>query len=266
MTSLAPRAALCALALTLVAAAPAAAQSDPIEAVWSFSGGEIAVDRQPDGSFVGSVVKPTTLAQCTHPNGEKIWTEIRAQPDGQYFGKHQYFNNADCSYTNKGNTAYRLLENAQGQTFLRVCFSKPENPELQPSIAPDGTQSDTTNDGCRDSDFVSALPTKPPKLADIVSGLPRETKGCASRRKFPIRLKEPPGDALLSAKITLNGKRLKVVRSAGRLRSSVDLRGLPRGRYALKIVAKTARGRTIQGTRRYRTCGRVRRIGKVGPI
>ncbi|HEX8122590.1 MAG TPA: hypothetical protein VF549_15125 [Solirubrobacteraceae bacterium] len=265
MTHLAPRAALLALALTLAVTSPAAAQTDQIEAVWSFSGGEIAIDRQPDGSFVGSVVKPTTLAQCEHPNGEKIWTEIKAQPDGQYFGKHQYFNNADCSYTNKGNTAYRLLKTPEGKTFLRVCFSKPENPELQPSIAPDGTESSTTNDGCRDSDFVSALPATPPKLDDIVS-LPKETKGCASRRKFPIRLKEPPGDALLSAKVTLNGKSLKVVKSAGRLRSSVDLRGLPKGRYALKIVAKTARGRTIQGTRRYRTCGKVRRIGKVGPI
>jgi hypothetical protein len=265
VTHFAPRAALLALALILVAASPAAAQSDPLEAVWSFSGGEIAVDRQPDGSFVGTVVKPTTLAQCQHPNGEKIWTEIRAQPDGQYFGKHQYFNNSDCSYVNRGNTAYRLLKNEQGQTFLRVCFSKPETPDLQPSIAPDGKESDTTNDGCRDSDFVSALPATPPKLNDIVT-LPKETKGCASRRKFAIRLKEPPGDALLSAKITLNGKSLKVIKSGGRLRSSVDLRGLPKGRYALKIVAKTARGKTIQGTRRYRTCGKKKRIGNVGPI
>ena len=266
MTPLAPRAALCALALTLLAAAPAAAQSDPIEAVWSFSGGEIAVDRQADGSFVGTVVKPTTLSECTHQNGEHVWTNIRAQPDGQYFGLHQYFETAGCTFIERGMIALRPMQNPQGQTFLRVCFDDPrKSPNEQPTIAPDGSNA-TTDDGCRDSDFVSPLPKQPPKLADIVTGLPKETKGCASRRKITIHLKEPPGDALLSAKVTLNGKSLRISRVAGRLTSVVDLRGLKRGRYTVKIVAKTARGQTIQGSRRYRTWGKVRRIGKVGPI
>lgn len=265
MTHLAPRAALLALALSLLAAAPAAAQSDPIEAVWSFSGGEIAVERQGDG-FVGTVVRPTQLSSCVHQNGEQIWTEIRAQPDGQYFGRHQYFRTSDCSFIERGMIALRPLQNAQGQTFLRVCFDDPEaEPDVQPKIAPDGTNTDT-DDGCRDSELVSPLPKTPPKITDIVSGLPPQKKGCSSRRRFPIRLKEPPGDALASAKITLGRKKLPITRSGGRLRSVVDLRGLPRGRYTLKIVAKTVRKRTITGSRRYRTCGKVRRIGKVGPI
>ncbi|HEX2087119.1 MAG TPA: hypothetical protein VHF89_15670 [Solirubrobacteraceae bacterium] len=265
MTHLAPRAALCALALTLLAAAPAAAQSD-IEAVWEFNGGQVAVERQADGTFLGTVVRPTQLSQCVHQNGERMWTEVRAQPDGQYFGLHQYFRTSDCSFIERGMVALRVLRNAQGQTFLRVCFDDPErSPDEQPNIAPDGSNT-STDDGCRDSTLVSPLPREQPKLKDIVSGLPPQKKGCSSRRRFPIRLKEPPGDALAGARITLNRKRLRVVRSGGRLRSVVDLRGLPRGRYALKIVATTVRGRTIQGTRRYRTCGKKRRIGNVGPI
>ena len=264
MIHLAPRAALCALALTLLAAAPAAAQ-DPIENVWSFSGGQVAVDRQPDGSFVGTIIRPTQLSECTHQNGEQMWTGIQAQPDGQYFGLHQYFRTSDCSFIERGMIALRVLQNEQGATFLRVCFDDPErDPDIQPKIAADGSNTDT-EDGCRDSDLVSPLPATPPKLNDIVT-LPKETKGCASRRKFPIRLKEPPGDALKSAKVTLNKKSLRVRRVDGRLTSSVDLRGLKRGRYTVKIVALTYRGRTIQGSRRYRTCGKVRRIGKVGPI
>lgn len=263
MTGIAPRAALLALALTLLAAAPAAAQNSPIEGVWTFSGGEIAVDKQGEG-WVGTVIRPTQLSECTHQNGEQIWADIRLQPDGSYWGKHQYFNTSDCSFINRGNTAYRVL-NVNGQTFLRVCFSKPDTPELQPKIAEDGSNTDT-NDGCRDSEFVAPLPTTQPKITQIVSGLPPAKKGCSSRRRFPIRLKEPPGDALKSATITLGKKKLPVTESGGRLRSVVDLRGLPRGRYTLKIVARTHRGRTISGSRRYRTCGKVRRIGNVGPI
>ncbi len=265
MSQLAPRAALLALALTLLAAAPAAAQ-EPIEAVWEFSGGRVAVERQADGTFVGSIIRPTQLSECTHQNGEKMWTEIRAQPDGQYFGRHQYFRTADCSFIERGMIALRVLQNAQGQRFLRVCFDDPERaPNEQPSIAPDGSNT-ATDDECRDSTLVAPLTKETPKIAEIVAGLPPQTRGCASRRRFPIRLKEPPGDALVNAKVTLGGKSLPVTRSGGRLRSVVDLRGLPRGRYTLKIVAKTARGRTIQGSRRYRTCGKVRRIGNVGPV
>lgn len=264
MTHLASRAALCALALTLLAAAPAAAQ-EPIESIWSFGGGQVAVDRQSDGSFTGTIIRPTTLSACTHENGEQMWTGIRAQPDGQYFGLHQYFRQSDCSFIEKGMTALRVLQKPSGETFLRVCFDDPEqDPDQQPTIAQDGSNA-TTDDQCLDSDLIAPLPATPPKLNDIVT-LPKETKGCASRRKFPIRLKEPPGDALKSAKVTLNGKSLKVTRVDGRLTSSVDLRGLKRGRYTVKIVAVTYRGRTIQGSRRYRTCGKVRRIGQVGPI
>ncbi len=266
------RGALCALALALAAAVPAAAQSsDPIEAIWSFSGGQVAVDRQSDGTFVGTVIRQTQFADCPHPAGEKMWIEIRPQPDGQYFGRHQWFNTFDCSYrTPRGNIALRVLQRPDGARFLRVCFASPDNPEKQPSIAPDGTSTNTDVD-CNDSDFVSEQPASPPKLAQIVEGLPAasQSRGCASRRRFPIRLKEPPGDAIAATpkpKVTRNGTRIPVVFRAGRWRSVIDLRGLPRGRYTFKITATTVRGRTITGSRTYRTCGRVKRIGRVGPI
>jgi hypothetical protein len=268
VTHLPLRAALLALALTLMAAAPAAAQ-EPIEAVWEFNGGQVAVERQADGSFIGTIIRPTQLSECTHQNGEQMWTEVRAQPDGQYYGRHQYFRTSDCSFIERGMIALRVLQNPEGQTFLRVCFDDPErSPNEQPNIAPDGSNT-TTQDGCRDSTLVAPLPQEPPKLADVVTGLPPQTRGCASRRRFPIRLKEPVGDAITAnpkPRVTRNGKRLPVVFRNGRWRSVIDLRGLPRGRYTFKIVARTVRGRTIQGSRRYRTCGKKRRIGRVGPI
>lgn len=255
-----------ALMLALLAAAPAAAQSpDPIEAVWGFSGGQIAVDRQPDGSFIGTIVRPTRLSECTHQNGEQVWTQITAQPDGQYFGRHQYFRTSDCSFIERGAIALRVLTNEQGATILRVCFDDPERePNEQPNIAPDGS-STAAQDGCLDSDLVARQPAAPPKIDDIASLPPAPKRGCFSRRAFTIRLKEPIGDALASAKVTFNNRNVPVKRGA-RLTARVNLRGLPRGRYTVKIVALTVRGKTIRGSRKYRTCGTKRRIGRVGPI
>jgi len=38
------------------------------------------------------------------------------------------------------------------------------------------------------------------------------------------------------------------------VRSRVDLRGLPKGRYTVRVVVTTTRGKRIVSTRRYRTC------------
>ena len=176
----------CALALTLLAVSPAAAQSqEPIEAIWEFNGGQVAVDRQADGSFIGTIIRPTQLSECTHQNGEQMWIEIRAQPDGQYYGRHQYFRTSDCSFIERGMIALRVLTNEQGATFLRVCFDDPElDPDEQPNIAPDGSNT-TTQDGCRDSDLVSRQPPTPPKIDDIAVLPKSPTKGCFSRRSLP---------------------------------------------------------------------------------
>ena len=61
----------------------------------------------------------------------------------------------------------------------------------------------------------------------------------------------------MRATVQVNGRRVRLLAGA-RLTAPVNLRGLPAGRYTVKIVATTASGRVIQGTRRYRTCARKR--------
>ncbi len=82
-------------------------------------------------------------------------------------------------------------------------------------------------------------------------GLPG-TRRCVSRRNFTIRLR-PKGARLRSARVFVNGKRVRVLRGR-RLRARIDLRGLPKGRVEVKVVARAADGRTVRETRRYRTC------------
>jgi hypothetical protein len=54
--------------------------------------------------------------------------------------------------------------------------------------------------------------------------------------------------------VTLNGKRVKTFRRAGRLRSTIDLRGRTRSTVKVKVVARTKGGRTLRQTRTYHVC------------
>jgi hypothetical protein len=85
-------------------------------------------------------------------------------------------------------------------------------------------------------------------------GLP-SSRRCVSRRSFRIRLRAPRGQRLRSARVSVAGRRARVLRGR-RLRAVVDLRGLPAGRVTVRIRAVTTRGRRLSATRTYRTCAR----------
>ena len=80
---------------------------------------------------------------------------------------------------------------------------------------------------------------------------------CASRRSFVIRLAR----GLASARVYVNGRRVRTLRGS-RLRARVDLRGLPRGRFVVRVVGRTSSGRTVVRQRAYRTCVRASRSGR----
>ena len=78
---------------------------------------------------------------------------------------------------------------------------------------------------------------------------------CVPRRRVKIRIKRGHGKTRVrSAKVFVEGKRVKVRRRAGRLRAIVDLRGRHTQRVKVRIVAKTRSGKTLRETRTYRTC------------
>jgi hypothetical protein len=80
-------------------------------------------------------------------------------------------------------------------------------------------------------------------------------KACVSRRNFRIRIRQRGGVTLVYATVAVNGRRV-AVRKGARLTAPVNLRGLPKGRFTVRISALTADGRAITGARRYRTCAR----------
>jgi hypothetical protein len=241
-----------------VLAAPATSHAlAPIEGVWAFQGGQVAIVAQPDGTLLGTVVRPTLFADCVHPSGERMWTSMTRQPDGQYVGGHRWYVINGCAVVPEpGPSAWRLLPQPDGATILRFCVSRPEAPTSQPSIAPDGSSTGVTR-GCYDS--AKLFPLQPRATFDQVVDLPSVSaasssrRSCVSRRSFRIRLKEPRGDALKDASVFVNGKRV-ATRKGKRMTAPVVLRGLPKGRFAVRIRASTVLGHTVTGVRRYRTC------------
>jgi plastocyanin len=105
--------------------------------------------------------------------------------------------------------------------------------------------------------------TSPTAFGKAPASTPRAK--CASRRRFRIRLREPGGIPLRSARVTVHGKPLTVAaRRAGgrrRLTAMVDLRGLPRGAYEVSIEAVNVEGKRLEGTRSYSTCAAKRTPG-----
>ena len=104
----------------------------------------------------------------------------------------------------------------------------------------------------------ATTPVPVAKTALKVGGLPL-TRRCLSRRVIRLRLgATPAGTKLVSARITVRGHRA-VQLSGRRTTARVSLRGLPRGRFTLRITARTADGRTLKLSRVYRTCAKKRR-------
>jgi hypothetical protein len=89
-------------------------------------------------------------------------------------------------------------------------------------------------------------------------GLP-SARRCVSRRRFAIRLRQPRGVTIRSARVLVNGRTTTARRQAGRFVATVNLRGLGRGRFTVQITVTTASGKTLKASRRYRTCAPRRR-------
>ena len=90
-------------------------------------------------------------------------------------------------------------------------------------------------------------------------------KKCLSRRNFRIRIRKKAGISYETAIVFVNNKRA-VTRKGARITAPIDLRGLPKGRYTVKITVVTSTGAIISGTRKYRTCTRKQLARRRGPL
>jgi hypothetical protein len=106
--------------------------------------------------------------------------------------------------------------------------------------------------GATPTPVAPTVPAALPTLTSLVT-FP-DTKACVSRRKFSLRLRVPRGSQVVQATVKLSGRRV-AVRKGSKLRSTIDLRGLAKGRFTVTVELKLADGRVVKGSRSYRTCG-----------
>ena len=78
--------------------------------------------------------------------------------------------------------------------------------------------------------------------------------GCLPKGAFKIRL-NPRKSHMKSARLTLDGHKLKLVKGQRRWTAKVDLSKSNRASHTLTIRGKLNDGRSFKQTRHYRTCG-----------
>lgn len=248
-----------ATAILLALGAGSAGAASSIEAVWSFNGGQIAVQPLSNGTLIGTVVAETKFAECTHPIGQQIWSGMKLQPDGSYNGLHVWYETSACVIDpTLGSTAWRVQQAPDGSRYLHTCFSTPGT--TQPQIAANGAEENVTY-GCVNSARLAALPTSGVLSLKALVSSP-STKKCFSRRAFQIHVRDPKHDPFTTVTITLAGHKLSIKRHGEFSVALVKLKGLPRGTFTIKIRATTVLGHVLSGHRTYHTCVKKRSSSK----
>jgi hypothetical protein len=243
--------------------ASVAAAEQPIEGIWSFGGGAVAVQGGEDGLLKGTVVQETTFAVCPHPVGQEMWTEMKERPNGSYWGRHQWYRGSDCALDPRaGLAAWRVMQSAKGSKVLIVCLSDPGE-RKQPKIAPDGSVTDATY-GCVESDPLAAIPGAGGKSSfDDLVRLPNAQGSGACRRSLTIVPRKLKYDPLKRLIVRFNGAKVADVEGSKRLRRPLVLNDLPEGGFKVRVTAITVLEQRRSRSRVFRGCrDKVRVPGK----
>jgi hypothetical protein len=99
--------------------------------------------------------------------------------------------------------------------------------------------------------------TPPPPIVTVTPqavGLP-SAKRCVSGRHFVIHLRKVHGEKVVSASVFVKGRRVKTIKGS-RISAPIDLRGLPKGKFVVRIVVTTVSGKRFAGKRTYHTCAK----------
>jgi dienelactone hydrolase len=92
------------------------------------------------------------------------------------------------------------------------------------------------------------------RCEDMRAGCPPPSNTtCADRRRFRFKIHQPPRQRVVAVDVYVNGKR--AVRRRGKRIRAVAIDPLPSaGRFVVRIVARTDRGRRVVSTRTYTDC------------
>jgi len=176
--------------------------------------------------------------------GKQVASPFRLTPQGQALGFQDSVNGIGTNDDINCCPTHNSFQEPAPGSALQVAERDSSVPPAPETLFADGT--------------ISGGKIVKPK----VIGLPSNKK-CVSRRKFRIRIRQPGGIQIQTALVFLNGKKIRVltrkVFQRKRKVANVNLRGLPRGKFKVRIVVLTSEGKTLRGTRTYRTCTKKRK-------
>jgi mRNA-degrading endonuclease toxin of MazEF toxin-antitoxin module len=219
-------------ALCFAAVAPAAHAAAPIEGTWAFQGGRVLVESTDSDGFRGTVTRATTAGPCSHRVSQPIWEVNATEQTGIYRGGAIYLDGSCKTLPGRGFARWTIT----GDRGLELC-----------SVAPDDVSSAPT---CVDLQRVRA-PAAAPTFATTVVVPASST--CRRSRKLRVTVRRGAPDPPIRAVISVDGRRRKTV-SAPKLTKPIEVAGLPRGSYRISVTVRTATGRLLRGSSRYRTC------------
>jgi hypothetical protein len=84
---------------------------------------------------------------------------------------------------------------------------------------------------------------------------PKGSRGCVLKRKLKVRVRQRGRVRLRFIRVYVKGRYRKTVRHR-RVSAPIVIRHVPRGRFTVKLVARTTKGRKLTAKRRYRNCPR----------
>jgi hypothetical protein len=265
-----------ALAGLLMPAAASAGGTSELEGVWSFNGGAVDIVPVAGGKFEGIVTAQTQFASCPHTVEEHMWTDITPEADGSYWGLHQWFHSApQCEKnTTLGRTAWRVMHEANGARYLRVCFSDPgtTQPTISASGAPLGSSENAAHGvtyGCVNSELIAPLPVAPsssspggttgssPSAKGGVEGITLyKASQCLRPGLFQFRLNDPKYDPFKTVAVVFGGHKVPVVRKTGYVIVKLNLKGLKKSTFTVKVTATTLLGHKLTAKRTYHICAK----------
>ena len=221
------------LLASLAATASRAQAAGSIEGTWSYGGGQVVVRASGPEEYSGIVVRELTATSCEHTTGEQIWAINDSEVADLYRGGQAFRSAPGCALAaNRGFARWSVSADS-----AELCVVPPDDEESRPVC-----ETITRLAAARSAVTFARAAVLPPNTR------------CRSRRLLRIRLRQPRGDAIVSARVTIPGRPpLNVPR--GGVDLPIDLRDLPKGRYTVRVVLRTALKQTISGSRRYRSCG-----------
>jgi hypothetical protein len=252
-------------ALTVSGFLASTAAASPIEGIWSFGGGAVAIAKGEDGVLQGTVVQQTTFAVCPHPVGQVMWTAMKERPNGSFWGRHQWYRGADCALDSRpGLAAWRVMETTEGSKVLLVCLSEPGE-RKQPKIAPDGSIFDATY-GCVESDPLASVPGQGGGISfDDLVGLPPAATAKSCRRSLLIIPRKLKYDPLKRLIVRFDGAKVADLKGSKRLSKRLVFENLPEGRFKVEVIAITVLEQRRTRSRVYRGCkGKLKVPGRRG--